>query len=128
MRAIFGIFLNSLNIENAPTCFGGYVPFLGVDYFIEKCREVYFCIDDYSDAAFIVSNFCLYMVLYEFGTHEKDAVVREEYLRYIEMCRINLETALANLNVLMPATQESIKALAVGVSTLLDFPYFPYFA
>jgi hypothetical protein len=94
---------------------------------MEKCREVYFCVDDYSEASFVVTNFCLYSVFYEYGGMEKDASVREQHEHYIEMCRDNLETALANLNILMPATLESIMALTIGVSTpspvcLLDIP------
>lgn len=89
-----------------------------MDYFIEKCREVYFCTEEYSDAAFIVSNFCLYGIFYELHMMEKDDSIGQECQDYIEMCRDNLEAALANLNILMPATQESINALAVGVSSL----------
>ncbi|KAJ5317981.1 hypothetical protein N7508_002489 [Penicillium antarcticum] len=106
--------------ENPPACFGGYVPFLRVDYFTEKCREVYFCTDEFSDAAFVISNFGIYSIFYEFGCTDADPNAREEYLSYIEMCRNNLETALANLNILMPATQESIKALAVGAMHALE--------
>ncbi|KAJ5365791.1 transcriptional regulator family: Fungal Specific TF [Penicillium concentricum] len=98
--------------ESTPACFGGYVPFLSVKYFTEKCREVYFCIEDYSEAAFVITNFCLYGVFYEYGGMEKEGSVREEHQNYIEMCRDNLEAALANLNILMPATHESIMALA----------------
>lgn len=89
-----------------------------MDYFTEKCREVYFCTDDYSDAAFVISNFGIYSIFSELGGTDPDPNLREEYLSYIEMCRNNLEIALANLNILMPATEESIKALAVGVSLL----------
>ena len=78
---------------------------------------MYFCIDDYSDAAFVITNFGMYSFFYEYGATEKDANVREDYLHCIEMCRDNLETALANLNILMPANQESIMALALGVSS-----------
>ncbi|OQE02169.1 hypothetical protein PENVUL_c040G05964 [Penicillium vulpinum] len=106
--------------ETPPACFGGYVPFLSVKYFTEKCREVYFCVDDYSDAAFVVTNFCLYSILYEYGAMQKDATMREEDQHYIEMCRENLETALANLNILMPANHESIMALAIGAIHALE--------
>lgn len=95
-------------------------------YFTEKCREVYFCIDDYSDAAFVVTNFCLYSALYEYGGMERDASSREEHRHCIEMCRDNLETALANLNILMPASHESIMALALGVSHPFHFVLFGY--
>ncbi|CAI7626085.1 unnamed protein product [Penicillium glandicola] len=105
--------------ETPPACLGCYVPFLSVKYVIEKCREVYFCIDDYSDAAFVVTNFCLYGILYEYGM-EKDSSMREEHQNYIKMCRDNLETALANLNILMPATHESITALALGAMHALE--------
>lgn len=101
--------------------FGGYVPFLSVKYFTEKCREVYFCIHDYSDAAFIVTNFSLYSVFHEYGDMGKDVSMREERQHYIEMCRNNLETALANLNILMPANHESIIALSLGVSPPFSF-------
>lgn len=97
-------------------------------YFTEKCREVYFCIDDYSDAAFVVTNFCLYGVFYEYGVTEKDASTQEDYQNYIEMCRNNLETALANLNILMPANHESIMALALGVSPPFPFRHFLIFS
>ncbi|KAI3112635.1 transcriptional regulator family: Fungal Specific TF [Penicillium roqueforti] len=106
--------------ETPPAFFGGYVPFLSVKYFTEKCREVYFCIDDYSDAAFVVTNFCLYSALYEYGGMERDASSREEHRHCIEMCRDNLETALANLNILMPASHESIMALALGAMHALE--------
>ncbi|KAJ5836935.1 transcriptional regulator family: Fungal Specific TF [Penicillium robsamsonii] len=106
--------------ESTPACFGGYFPFLSVKYFTEKCREVYFCIEDYSDAAFVITNFCLYTIFYEYGSTEKEDSVREELQHYIEMCRDNLEAALANLNILMPATHESIMALAVGAMHALE--------
>ncbi|KAJ5829933.1 putative transcriptional regulatory protein [Penicillium chrysogenum] len=106
--------------EKPPACFGGYVPFMSVQYFTEKCREVYFCLEDYSDTAFVVTNFCLYSVLYEYDTEEKDTTTREERQNYIQMCRNNLETALANLNILMPATYESIMALILGAMHALE--------
>ncbi|OQE35330.1 hypothetical protein PENCOP_c013G00872 [Penicillium coprophilum] len=106
--------------ESPPACFCGYAPFLGVKYFTEKCREVYFCIDDYTDAAFIITNFCLYGIFYEYGGMENGPSMREQHQNYIEMCRGNLETALANLNIMMPATHESIMALAVGAMHALE--------
>ncbi|KOS37941.1 hypothetical protein ACN38_g11255 [Penicillium nordicum] len=106
--------------EKPSAMFGGYVPFLSVKYFTEKCREVYFCIHDYSDAAFIVTNFSLYSVFHEYGDMGKDVSMREERQHYIEMCRNNLETALANLNILMPANHESIIALSLGTMHALE--------
>lgn len=94
------------------------MPFLGVDYFIEKCREVYFCTEDFSDAAFIITNFCLYSIFFELVVTKSGGSFGEECQDHIDICRDNLEAALASLNILMPATQESILALAVGVSSV----------
>lgn len=52
----------------------------------------------------------------ELGFYEADLNTREDYNRYAKMCKDNLEVALANLNILMSATMESIVALIVGVS------------
>lgn len=52
----------------------------------------------------------------EFGFDENDPGVKAEYQRYEQMCKDNLEAALASLNLLMPITLESVVALALGVS------------
>ncbi|KAJ5350973.1 transcriptional regulator family: Fungal Specific TF [Penicillium brevicompactum] len=106
--------------EYPSSCFGGYMPFLGVEYFIEKCREVYFCADDFSDAAFIITNFCLYSIFIELVVAKSVGSIGEECQDYIETCRDNLEAALASLNILMPANQESIMALSVGAMHALE--------
>ncbi|KAJ5689226.1 hypothetical protein N7462_003618, partial [Penicillium macrosclerotiorum] len=100
--------------ENPPSAFGGYVPFLDIEYFITKCQEVYFCTEDYSEASFITANFGLYIVFVEYGFLEKEFATRDEYNRYVHMCRDNLEAALANLTILMPVTFDSIVALVLG--------------
>ncbi|KAJ5919957.1 transcriptional regulator family: Fungal Specific TF [Penicillium verhagenii] len=100
--------------ENKPSAFGGYIPFFSIDYFIEKCREVYFSTDDYSDAAFIAAHFGLYNTFIELSFTEKESATREEYQNYVQLCKENLEAALANLSILMPATHETIVALSLG--------------
>lgn len=52
----------------------------------------------------------------EFGFYEKDPILRDDYNRFTRLCKDNLEVALANLNILMSATMESIEALILGVS------------
>ncbi|KAI2793963.1 hypothetical protein POX_a00552 [Penicillium oxalicum] len=100
--------------EFPPCCFGNYLPFFTVDYFISKCRAIYFATEDYSDATFIISNFGLNGIFVEFGFDENDPGVKAEYQRYEQMCKDNLEAALASLNLLMPITLESVVALALG--------------
>lgn len=90
-----------------------------MDYFIEKCREVYSGAGDYSESTFIVTNFGLYSVFIELGFLERDAVTRKKHQHFVRLCKDNLEAALANLSILMPATFESIVALTLGVSLSL---------
>jgi hypothetical protein len=95
-----------------------YCPFIPFDRLTEKCREVYFATEDYSDATFIVANGGLYQLFVAASFMSEDAAVREEYQRYVDMCKGNLDKTLANLHLLMPATPESIEALTMGVSHL----------
>ena len=88
-----------------------------MDYFISRCQEVYFATEDYSDATFIIANFGLYGIFVEYGFCEKEPASRDEYQKYVQVCKDNLEAALANLNILMPVNMDSVVALAVGVST-----------
>ncbi|KAJ5280356.1 hypothetical protein N7478_005728 [Penicillium angulare] len=100
--------------DNPPSTFGGFIPFFDVDYFIETCRQVYFCTDEYSDATFISANFGLYCLFIELTYVEKDPAIRDEYQHYVQMSKHNLEAAVASLNILMPVTNESIVALILG--------------
>ncbi|GIK00727.1 hypothetical protein Aspvir_004756 [Aspergillus viridinutans] len=53
--------------EKLPFAFACYFPFLSVDDFIQKCREVYFATEDYSDATFMVVNCGLYHIFLEYS-------------------------------------------------------------
>ncbi|KAL4888603.1 fungal-specific transcription factor domain protein [Aspergillus ambiguus] len=90
------------------------LPFIGVDRLIEKCREVFFATEDFSEEAFIIANGGLYFIFSECMFMEKTAGGKETYRKYIDMMRSNLQSALANLSLLMPATAETISALSLG--------------
>ncbi|RLL94196.1 hypothetical protein CFD26_102964 [Aspergillus turcosus] len=100
--------------ENLPFAFACYFPFLSVDDFIQKCREVYFATEDYTEATFMVANCGLYYIFLEHSFRAESPQMRADYQKYIELCRKNFETVLANLPLLMPARPESIEALALG--------------
>ncbi|KAF7594035.1 hypothetical protein BBP40_010313 [Aspergillus hancockii] len=100
--------------EQPSVCLLGFFPFITPDRLVEKCREVYFATEDYSDATFIMVNGCLVYLLAECSFMAKDAAIKETYERNLRLCSTNLETALANLNLLMPARMESIEALTIG--------------
>ena len=88
--------------------------FITVEDFIESCRKVYFATEDYSIAIFIIANAGLYYLFQEKSVMDESK--SEEYLKYHYLCRDNLETALANVPLLLPPRKEMIEALLLGVS------------
>ncbi|PWY79718.1 fungal-specific transcription factor domain protein [Aspergillus heteromorphus CBS 117.55] len=100
--------------KEQPHCLQAFCPFLTTDRLVETCREVYFATEDYSDATFIVVNGALYYMMSDLTVSLPEKKSREEYGRYLKLCQVNLETALANLSLLMPAKIENIEALALG--------------
>ncbi|KAH8434509.1 putative C6 transcription factor [Aspergillus melleus] len=100
--------------EDPPTALQGFCPFIPAERLIEKCKEVYFATEEYSDATFIVVNGGLFYVFSEYSYTVKDDETRENYRKYLKLCHANLETALANLSLLMPARMESVEALTLG--------------
>lgn len=94
--------------------------FMAVENFAEACRRVYFALDDFSQATFIIVNAGLYYLFQEKSvTAESDAAVAE-YTGYYELCRDNLETGLANLKFFLGASMETIEALLLGASYAIE--------
>lgn len=94
--------------------------FMAVENFAEACRRVYFALEEFSQATFIIVNAGLYYLFQEKSvTAESDAQVRE-YTGYYEMCRNNLETGLANLKFFLGASMETIEALLLGASYAIE--------
>lgn len=82
--------------------------------FSEICLNVYFS-EEYSETDFIIVNAGLHSL---FGDYSDQVPVEEKgiNLEYAYVCRENLETALANLPLQLPATTDFIVALLFGVS------------
>lgn len=79
------------------------------------CLGVYFS-DDYPGVDFITVNAGLHSLFSDYAFQlPEDA--REEYLGYASSCRANLEVALSDLPLHLPATSNAILALIFGVST-----------
>ena len=102
--------------EMAPLAFTLTCSFLTVRNFTEYCRKVYFAIDEFSAATFIIANGGLYYLFNGKAINEGNPAVKEVYLRYRTMCGNNLATALGNMNFFVPATMEYVEALLLGVS------------
>lgn len=89
--------------------------FMAIENFTDHCRRVYFATEDFSAATFIIVNAGLFYLFQERVMEADNEPVASEYQRYCSMCRDNLETALANLSLLLPAKVENIEALLLGV-------------
>ncbi|KAL6233937.1 hypothetical protein BDW75DRAFT_176375 [Aspergillus navahoensis] len=95
-------------------------PFIPVERLAEKCREVYFATEDYSDATFIVANGGLYQVFVAASLMTQEHALREEYQGYADICKHNLNTMLAKLHLLLPANIDSIEALTMGAAHAIE--------
>jgi len=91
---------------------------VAIEDYTEMCRRIYFPAEEYSAATFIIVNHGLYYLFLEkaaeFGRNFKAL----EAEGYAEMCRDNLETALASLHLFMPAKKDNVTALLLGVRTI----------
>ncbi|RSL59478.1 hypothetical protein CEP53_005763 [Fusarium sp. AF-6] len=83
---------------------------LPFDKFEEICRKVYFAVDDYTKAEFIIANSFLSYVFAEHAVIRGDAMSRE----YCDLCRSNLGNAVSRLTLFLPASMEMIAALTLG--------------
>jgi hypothetical protein len=81
--------------------------FFAIKDFSNPCRQVYFPTEDFSDAVFIIVNIGLYYLFLE--------LLPKGHNSYLHTARINIETALANINLFMPTTIENIQPLLLGV-------------
>ncbi|PYH69233.1 putative C6 transcription factor [Aspergillus vadensis CBS 113365] len=100
--------------QEQPSILQAYLPFLSPRRLVEKCRQIYFSTEEYSDATFIIVNGALLYLISDVVAITKDSQTREEYDKYLKLCLVNLETALGSLSLLMPANDENIEALALG--------------
>lgn len=90
--------------------------FLHPDHFTDLVLKVYFAPTEFNEAEFIIVNAGLES-MYTDMTQSKtaSAQLREECVKMGTLCRGNLQTALANLPLHLPATMDMIVALLFGV-------------
>ncbi|CAJ2503671.1 Uu.00g110650.m01.CDS01 [Anthostomella pinea] len=96
--------------------------FTDIDNFIDRCRRLYFSTDDPPESTFILVNAGLTYVFFEAALAAADRNPQEkaQYDACRDMCQRNLEVALAQMNLMMPATAEHIEALLMGASFCID--------
>lgn len=82
--------------------------------FPDLCLRVYFS-DDYSEAEFILVQASLHFLFWEVAARV-NGEEKDDCVKWADVCQGNLETALANLPLHLPATSDMIIALIFGVS------------
>ncbi|KAM5356766.1 hypothetical protein ACJ41O_003412 [Fusarium nematophilum] len=86
-------------------------------YFPDICLRIYFS-QDFSESDFIIANSGLLELFLEHSQHSSGD--RAESLEYAHLCRQNLETALINLPLHLPATPSMIVALLLGACYTIE--------
>ena len=97
--------------------------FSSLEIFTDRCRRVYFTTEEPSEGAFMIVNAGLASLFFEARFSAEEPAARARFDACRDMCTRNLEIALSQLNLMMPATLENIEALAVSVSTLCATGY-----
>ncbi|KAL9488042.1 hypothetical protein ACSS6W_000319 [Trichoderma asperelloides] len=103
-----------------PTFFTILCTLVGIKDFSDLCSTVYFPTEDFSDATFAVVNAMLYNLFVEQHSLAKEEVVREEYSKYVAICKANLETTLANFPLFLSPKIENVQALLLGCLYAID--------
>ncbi|KAL6900133.1 hypothetical protein GGI43DRAFT_58953 [Trichoderma evansii] len=103
-----------------PTFFTILCTLVGIKDFSDLCSTVYFPTEDFSDATFAVVNAMLYNLFVEQASLTKEEAVREEYSKYVAICKANLETTLANFPLFLSPKIENVQALLLGCLYAID--------
>ncbi|KAI1271658.1 fungal-specific transcription factor domain protein [Xylaria sp. FL0933] len=94
--------------------------FIDYEHFTDRCRQLYFAMDPPSEAGFIIVNAGLTYIFFEASLVASDPAKKARYEECRAISQKNLEIALAQLNMMMPATAENIEALLMGACFCID--------
>jgi hypothetical protein len=90
--------------------------FLISEDFGDRCRKVYFKSEECTCCTYVIVNAALYYLFQERSYQQGDMEKQAMYRDYAQICQTNLDTALGNLPLFLPAHCETIEALQLGVS------------
>jgi hypothetical protein len=93
--------------------------FIDYEHFADRCRQLYFATEYPSEASFIIVNAGLTYIFFEASLTASDPIKKAKYEECRAMSKHNLEIAVAQLNMIMPASAENIEALLMAVRTLI---------
>ncbi|KAK8023778.1 hypothetical protein PG993_011844 [Apiospora rasikravindrae] len=97
--------------------------FTDQEVFVERCRRLYFHTDhsDIPEALFLNVNAGLIYLFFEKSIRAPAGTAAKATLeKCTAMCQLNMETAIAQLPLLLPATLENCEALLMGASFAVD--------
>ena len=96
--------------------FAKFLPFMTLSQFEEICKDVYQQSGKVGQGRLVIFFSTCYHLATEYSTIQTNHTSVETFQHLAGECRQNLEIALGNLNMLMPATMENVQALLLGVS------------
>ncbi|KAI0465699.1 hypothetical protein F4859DRAFT_349595 [Xylaria cf. heliscus] len=112
--------LNEMRHGPVPVMLAVLYTFIDYDHFADRCRQLYFATDGASEASFITVNAGLTYIFFEASLTTTDPTKKARYEECRAMSHNNLEIALAQLNMMLPATAENIEALLMGACFCID--------
>ncbi|KAK4039663.1 hypothetical protein C8A01DRAFT_46920 [Parachaetomium inaequale] len=90
-----------------------------MDHFPETCLAVYMA-DEYNASQFLIVNVTLHFLFRAYGSLFADK--QDEYFHLSRVCGVNIETALSNLPLHLPASEDAIVALSFGAFYAVELP------
>jgi hypothetical protein len=85
---------------------------------VELCKSVFFCIESYPTSTAVLVHGNLYYLFQDFSLISTNPEEKSLFRQHAALCKKNLETSLANFDLLLPATSDNVEALLLGVSLL----------
>ncbi|KAI9155721.1 Zinc-type alcohol dehydrogenase [Paramyrothecium foliicola] len=94
--------------------------FTSLERFADLCLQIYLNPEILSQTDFITIDAGLYYIFLEHSFVAQDEVKRDEYKANAHLCQCNLETAITNLNLMLPHTYETVEALLLGTCYAIE--------
>lgn len=88
---------------------------VGIPDITDYYRKVYEESNHVSKAQFIIINATLYSLFQECPFINREKQINDRHRSYASLCQSNLETALADMDLLLAASTENVQALLLGV-------------
>ncbi|KAL2681182.1 hypothetical protein Neosp_008789 [[Neocosmospora] mangrovei] len=101
-------------LASPPGLFTIITSYVGIQDFMKLCQTVYFPAQDVSHTTYTIVIAGLYYLFLEQHILASAKATKEEFASYIHICRVNLETSLANSSVFAAPKIETVQALLLG--------------